>query len=125
MSAIKGRKHCDKRRNCLLQEISPFLNVFHGYISLVRQNVALCGNELILTVTKKIVINNASKNIVEKVVKMLVTSIFPFSHSLIQHSNSQILLLEPHFFRCIKMLSKFNSLKIPSSAKSSIPHYPI
>ena len=29
----RGRKHCEKRRNCLLQ-------------SLVRQNVALCGNWL-------------------------------------------------------------------------------
>ena len=36
----------EKRRYCLLQAISPFLNVFHTYISLVRQNAALCGNGL-------------------------------------------------------------------------------
>ena len=28
MSAIKGRKHCEKKRNCLLQAISPFLTMF-------------------------------------------------------------------------------------------------
>ena len=44
---MKGRKHCENRRNCLLQAISPFLNVFHSYISLVCQNVSLCGNGLI------------------------------------------------------------------------------
>ena len=25
---LKGRKHCEKRRNCLLQAISPFLMMF-------------------------------------------------------------------------------------------------
>ena len=31
----------------LLQAISPFhANVFHSYISLMRQNAALCGNGL-------------------------------------------------------------------------------
>ena len=33
-------------RNCLLQAIPPFINVFHSYISLVRQNEALSGNGL-------------------------------------------------------------------------------
>ena len=28
LSAIQGRKHCEKRRNCLLQAISPFLAMF-------------------------------------------------------------------------------------------------
>ena len=33
ISTILGRKHCEKRRNCLLQAISPFSrNVFHSYI---------------------------------------------------------------------------------------------
>ena len=27
-SAIKGRKHCERRRNCLWQGISPFLTMF-------------------------------------------------------------------------------------------------
>ena len=41
ISTIQGRKHCEKRRNCLLQAIFPFLamfcnfsfshNVFHSY----------------------------------------------------------------------------------------------
>ena len=44
---IKGRKHCEKRRNCLLQAISPFLTMFSN-ISLVCQNAALCGNGLML-----------------------------------------------------------------------------
>ena len=47
ISAIYGRKHCEKRRNCLLQAISPFPHdVFHSYISLVRQIVALFSNGL-------------------------------------------------------------------------------
>ena len=47
ISTMLGRKNCEKRRNCLLQAISPFLTVvFHSYISLVRQNVVLCGNGL-------------------------------------------------------------------------------
>ena len=33
---MKGRKHCEKRRNCLQ----------HSYISLVRQNAAFCRNGL-------------------------------------------------------------------------------
>ena len=36
-----------KRRNCLLQAISPFShNVFHSYRYFVRQNAALRGNGL-------------------------------------------------------------------------------
>ena len=34
ISAIKGRKHCDKRRKCLLQAISPFLTMFSTAIYL-------------------------------------------------------------------------------------------
>ena len=52
ISAIQARKHCVKRRNCLLQAISPFLTIFHNYISLVHQNVALCGNGLNLLYCK-------------------------------------------------------------------------
>ena len=33
-SAIKGRKYCEKRRNCLLQAISPFLTIFSTAITL-------------------------------------------------------------------------------------------
>ena len=52
IGAIQCRKHCEKRRNCLLQAISPFShNVFHSYISLVRQDAALCGNGLISSIT--------------------------------------------------------------------------
>ena len=28
ISAVQGRKHCEKRRNCLLLAISPFLKMF-------------------------------------------------------------------------------------------------
>ena len=47
ISTIKGRKHCEKRRNRLLQAISLFLTMFStAIISLVRQNAVLCGNGL-------------------------------------------------------------------------------
>ena len=48
MSAIKGKKHCEKRRNCLLQAISLFLTMFSTAIchSIVHQKAALCGNGL-------------------------------------------------------------------------------
>ena len=39
---MQSRKHCEKRRNCLLQAISPFLTMFST--ALVCQNVVLCGN---------------------------------------------------------------------------------
>ena len=45
-SAILGRKHHEKRRNCLQQAISPFTIVFHSYTSIVHQNGSLCGNGL-------------------------------------------------------------------------------
>ena len=35
ISAIYGRKHCEKRRNCLLQAISPFLTMFPKAIYLM------------------------------------------------------------------------------------------
>ena len=42
-----GIKHCEKRRNCLLQAISPFLTMFSTDVYLlVRQNAVLCGNGL-------------------------------------------------------------------------------
>ena len=44
-----GRKHCEKRRNCLLQAIAPFLTMFSTVIhciSFMRQNAVLCGNGL-------------------------------------------------------------------------------
>ena len=46
MSAISGRKHCEKRRNFLLQAFFPFLTKFSTElsISLVHQNTALSGN---------------------------------------------------------------------------------
>ena len=34
ISAIKGRKHCEKKSNCLLQVISPFLTIFSTAIYL-------------------------------------------------------------------------------------------
>ena len=34
----------EKKRKCLLQAISPFLTMFSSYISLLRQNGALCSN---------------------------------------------------------------------------------
>ena len=51
ISTIHARKHCEKRRNCLLQAISPFLTMFFTaiYLSLVRQNEVLCGNGLTLS----------------------------------------------------------------------------
>ena len=46
-NTMRGRKQCEKRRNCLLQAIAPFLTMFSiAIISLVHQNVALCGNGL-------------------------------------------------------------------------------
>ena len=44
LKQIAADSSCEKRRNCLLQAISLFFshNVFHSYISLVRQKVALC-----------------------------------------------------------------------------------
>ena len=47
ISTIQGKKHCEKRRNCLLQAISPFLTMFSTAVSLVRQNAVLCCNGLI------------------------------------------------------------------------------
>ena len=40
MSAMLGRKHCEKRRNCLLQAISPFLTMFTTaiYLQCVKTN---------------------------------------------------------------------------------------
>ena len=55
VSAIWGRKHYEKRRKLSLQEKEKLLvtnnisfshNVSHSYISLVHQNVVLCGNGL-------------------------------------------------------------------------------
>ena len=46
---IYYRKHCEKRRNCLLHVhvVSPFShNVFYSYISLVCQHAVLWGNGL-------------------------------------------------------------------------------
>ena len=43
-----GRKHCGKRRNCLLQAISPFSSVCKRLVSQGLQKVSLCGNGLIL-----------------------------------------------------------------------------
>ena len=34
ISAIYGRKHCEKNRNCLLQAISPFLTMFSTAVNL-------------------------------------------------------------------------------------------
>ena len=39
------RKHCEKRKNCLLQAISPFPTIFS---TAIYQNAALCGNGLTL-----------------------------------------------------------------------------
>ena len=46
-----GRKHCGKRRNCLLRAVSPFHIVFvsHGF-----QKVSLCGNGLMLYKQQKL-----------------------------------------------------------------------
>ena len=46
INTIQGRKHCEKRRNCLLQAISPFLTMFSTAISSECQNVVLCDNGL-------------------------------------------------------------------------------
>ena len=45
--SIYGRKHCEERRNCLFQAISPFLTMFSTTITLVRQTAVLCCNGLI------------------------------------------------------------------------------
>ena len=41
-----GRKHCGKRRNCLLRAISPFPTVFNRLVSQGHHKVYLCGNGL-------------------------------------------------------------------------------
>ena len=41
LKCIYGRKHCEKRRNCLLQAISPFLTMFSK-----SMYAALCDNGL-------------------------------------------------------------------------------
>ena len=47
ISAILGRKHCEKKEKLLVPSNFSFpLNVFHNYISLVCQNAALRGNGL-------------------------------------------------------------------------------
>ena len=47
MSAIKGRKHCGKKEKLLVTSNYSFSqNIFHSYISLVPQNVALYDNGL-------------------------------------------------------------------------------
>ena len=47
LSAIYCRKHCKKKEKLLVTSNFSFShNVFHSCISLVRQNVALCGNGL-------------------------------------------------------------------------------
>ena len=43
MSSIEGRKHCEKRRNCLLQAIFPFVTMFS---TATHQNAVMCGNGL-------------------------------------------------------------------------------
>ena len=43
MNENKGRRHFEKRRNCLLQTISPFLTMFS---TAINQNAALCGQRL-------------------------------------------------------------------------------
>ena len=48
-----GRKHCEKRRNWLVTSNFSFSYiVLPSYISLVRQNVVLCGNGLNVIVLK-------------------------------------------------------------------------
>ena len=37
-----GRKHCEKRRNCLLQAISPFLTMFSTAIYLYCVKMRYC-----------------------------------------------------------------------------------
>ena len=39
-------KNCEKRRNCLLQAISPFLSVFKRLVLQTRKNQGLFGQEL-------------------------------------------------------------------------------
>ena len=39
-----GRKHCGKRRNCLLREISPFPTVFSKGLFPRAQKLSLCGS---------------------------------------------------------------------------------
>ena len=43
ISTIHGRKHCEKRRNCLLQVIPPFLTMFS---TAIYQTAGLGGNGL-------------------------------------------------------------------------------
>ena len=79
-------------RNCLLQAISPFLNVFHSYISLVRQNETLCGNGLTQKDLDKF---RGSFEYIEGVTHTMQRN---------QGSLSKILVLES-VFCCIKLFS--------------------
>ena len=97
-----GRKRCGKRRNCLLWAISPFPSVFERLVSQKLQKVSMCGNGLTLSQTTEfwtwpnwkhlqttswmllkwwIIFWIEKKTLWEKE-KMLVTSIFSFSHSV-------------------------------------------
>ena len=42
INTIKARKHCEKRRNCLLQAISPFLTRFSTAIYLEYVKMRYC-----------------------------------------------------------------------------------
>ena len=86
-----GRKHCGKRRNCSLQAISPFPTVFSKVILQTRKNQGLLGKGLndsscLNPFPNKpwflwIYSTSLLKTLWEKE-KMLVTSIFSFSHSV-------------------------------------------
>ena len=82
-STIKGRKHCEKKRKCLSQAISH--NVFYSYISLVCQNVVLCGNWLTLSQTSPCFYMSAVQGLLKTLQekeKLSVTSNFSFSRSV-------------------------------------------
>ena len=119
--SYSNRKHCGKRRNCLLRTISPFSSVFRRLVSQGRQKVSLCGNGLITYMhgfgirwlthchtmaTLEITGIKDFKTQWEKG-KMLVTSIFAQSH-IIFHS-----ILCPFMFpQCFQRLFPQGSLTL-------------
>ena len=48
--SIQGGKHCEKRRNCLLQAISPFLTIFSTaiYLSCVKMQQCVVMGKMVL-----------------------------------------------------------------------------
>ena len=75
---------------------------------------------IIFTTTLNDLENNHFKNIFREKEKLLVTSMFSFSHNIFFHSQKQISIFQSHSF--CHMLSIWTSLKICQVANSEHPN---